>query len=464
MVSMRDVGASPLARLDDMRSAPASQSSGSQVPAAQMQPLNAEPEGAVSRISLLVLYEPSIPQIGQLVDYLVNYTNEVYSQSQINLEFNVVGTEEYSLPVISDGQALDDITFNETVDAWRDQYSADMVTFLRPYNRADGDCGIAWIIGANGSSFSSFSLQNYTTSVVNVGEDGSFFCDDLTLAHELGHNLGAAHDRGNSGSLAPYYPYGYGFGVSGVFGTVMSYQSPSVGYFSNPSLATCNGELCGEADSSDVARAINNVRQLYADIYDNPDLSLPPDPPDIDSFTATLSSISLNFSPNGEGSGAITGYTGSCGAFTATGDQTALTLQGLTPGTLYSCTVAAENEFGMGAASAPVDAATLPLPPVIVAVEPEDGGLLVRLQPDNASGDAPAAAYRVTCGEITVSSTYSAVVVTGLQNGESYSCSGAIENAAGWSEISLQVSGVPLEAVPTGLSMPLLKAMIDSRQ
>src|SRR5690606_10215543 len=92
--------------------------------------------------------------------------------------------------------------------------------------------------------------------------DTGFYCDDFTLAHELGHNMGSTHDRANT-SISPVFPYSYGYGFSGEFGTVMSYINPAIAMFSNPNI-DCLGQPCGIAQpdpaSADNARSINNTR------------------------------------------------------------------------------------------------------------------------------------------------------------------------------------------------------------
>ncbi|MBL3200116.1 hypothetical protein ELP17_35590, partial [Klebsiella pneumoniae] len=52
------------------------------------------------------------------------------------------------------------------------------------------------------------------------------------------------------------YPYAFGSGRSGSFGTIMSYISPVIGRFSNPELHTCAGSACGVA-TTDPASAHN---------------------------------------------------------------------------------------------------------------------------------------------------------------------------------------------------------------
>jgi hypothetical protein len=103
--------------------------------------------------------------------------------------------------------------------------------------------------------------------------DGSgVYCSDFMYAHEIGHNLGCAHDRDN-GSTARF-TYSYGLQApSGAFRTVMAYATgfcypcTRVAHFSNPNV-TYGGEATGVSQSSpisaDNAATINFTRTEMA--------------------------------------------------------------------------------------------------------------------------------------------------------------------------------------------------------
>jgi hypothetical protein len=69
--------------------------------------------------------------------------------------------------------------------------------------------------------------------------------------------------------------------------------------------------------------------------------------------TPNGSSVTLGFSTPDNGGNAITGYEASCtpGTHSASGTTSPLTVNGLSPGTSYACTVSARNELGLGAPS-----------------------------------------------------------------------------------------------------------------
>jgi len=101
-------------------------------------------------------------------------------------------------------------------------------------------------------------------SSINDGQHGRHYCESLTLGHELGHNLGAAHDKANS-SFAGVFDYSYGKGVSGQFGTVMSYIQPKVALLSSPQLScTANKAPCGSSSENVVATVLQTKGTVAA--------------------------------------------------------------------------------------------------------------------------------------------------------------------------------------------------------
>jgi hypothetical protein len=163
-VQSQDDGIAPPVDITDDADEPALERSSAQATAAST---------SISTIDLLVLYEPSIPSIANQIDYLINYTNEIYSNSEIGVRFRLAASKAYSLATTDDETALRAITYNNTtVDEWRTQYRGDMVTYLRPYIRGDGNCGLGFTTAANGSSFSSNNVKRLSFNVTNIGSDG----------------------------------------------------------------------------------------------------------------------------------------------------------------------------------------------------------------------------------------------------------------------------------------------------
>jgi hypothetical protein len=242
-----------------------------------MSTLDSEPASATktaedgSRIDVMVLYTDGLAaahpgeQINTLIQNLVDQSNLVFSNSAINTQFNLVHAARVSYPDDNSMiETLEDLTDNigvfDGVEELRSLYGADQVTLLRQY--VDEGCGMAWVMRG--------PAPRYAYAVVHVGKktDGSgYYCSDLTYVHEIGHNLGCAHDRANA-SITGRYDYSYGYqSPSGAFRTVMAYNCsggcPQVPYFSNPDLQYNEqplGVLHTASDSADNARTINQTR------------------------------------------------------------------------------------------------------------------------------------------------------------------------------------------------------------
>ena len=237
-----------------------------------------QPQAATqSTIDLLLLYTAGMVNrygsgIQARLDQLVALGNQAYIDSQVNIVLRLVHTAQVGYSdTTANNTALDALT-NGTdptlanVGALRDQYGADLVALLRPFNNTVHiSCGNGWLNGNDQQAVSLFARYGY--AVVSDGTDtggSNSLCSDLSLTHELGHNMGSAHDRAHT-SYSGAYLYSYGYGIAERFGTIMSYISPEVGKFSSPNL-TCSssGDACGTANDDNV-RSLNNTRVDVAD-------------------------------------------------------------------------------------------------------------------------------------------------------------------------------------------------------
>lgn len=218
--------------------------------------------------------------------------------------------------------------FMDEVHQLRDFYDADIVSFVGTSNA----CGLGYLMGA-----SSISVSGFHQWAFNVNHYSCIF-GNMTMAHEIGHNMGLHHDRANASS-APSRTYAYGYRTPGSR-TVMAYDCES---FSNPGyecrtrraiFSTPDRNLpgvtpaapAGVANSEDNARALNENATVLANLRDS-------------TCSFVLSSATTSFSPSG-GTGTFTLTTGSSCAWTAISSvPTTATLNVANPHSLGSRTL-----------------------------------------------------------------------------------------------------------------------------
>ena len=158
------------------------------------------------------------------------------------------------------------------IGTWRDRMSADLVMGFTPYKTAvhSNTCGLAYLAGAYGQGVNGVAnAANTGYAFIGEGVDTTSGkrCLENVLPHEIGHLMGADHDRITVGSS--YYneaPFSYGFGYRSRYGgTIMAYAYPRFNIFSSPAVMKCGGTgvVCGTA-TEDNARVLRETKTAVA--------------------------------------------------------------------------------------------------------------------------------------------------------------------------------------------------------
>lgn len=226
-------------------------------------------------VDLLVVYtstarakQGGAAAMNALIAMGVDLANQAYTNSQIAMQLRLVRAAEVTYT--ETGDISTDLNrlrstndgFMDQVHQLRDQSKADLVALI--VDNGGAYCGIAYVM-ANGprASFASYAFSVTDRDCVS----------NSTLTHEMGHNMGNAHDRATGGTGVFPYSYGYRDPI-GKFRTIMAYPCPNVScprvkYFSNPRILI-NGRPAGidygvnPTNSADNARSMNEVRNVIA--------------------------------------------------------------------------------------------------------------------------------------------------------------------------------------------------------
>lgn len=214
-------------------------------------------------IDLLVVYTDDVRSalgsddaVQAVIDNAVSEANQAYINSEVNINLRLVGTMEVNYAESgSTGTDLSRLATNgdgmmDDVHAQRDAVKADNVSLIV----LSGGCGTGYVMQTPADWFESLAF--------NVGTLGCV-ATNLTMAHELGHNFGGAHDRDNAGVSGTYtYSYGWRWN-SDSYRSVMSYAPGTrLQYFSNPDIQHLGFDTGTETDNN--ALTLNNTRAVTA--------------------------------------------------------------------------------------------------------------------------------------------------------------------------------------------------------
>jgi hypothetical protein len=230
--------------------------------------------------------------------------DNAFSNSDINADVDVVHTMEVNYSESSDSflnlcrlttstiftpsECNSYSNLNGYIDLIHEKrydYDAQVVVLIT----GSGGAGIAWLR----------SNSDYAFSIAR--EDR--FVSTYTMAHEIGHNIGAQHNKSQDNN--PFYSYGHGYNYNpSNWSTIMAYPpsgSSRINHFSNPD-ETFAGVATGTATDEDNARVWDNRSGIVANF--DPPVYAPP----IDQVTIS-GPTSLNEFQPGTWSTSVTGGT-----------------------------------------------------------------------------------------------------------------------------------------------------------
>lgn len=231
----------------------------------------------------------------------ISEMNSANIDSQAPFRWQLVGVQAVDY-VPSDSLKTDltrlqspDDGYLDAVHMERFTKKADLVNLLVASGN-NGACGLAYQLElVNGEPHPGFAGWAFGITALDYG--GDYSCSTLTLAHEIGHTMGNAHNYENAGSTA-VKPYAYGYQDPGQqFRTIMSYDCPGgcerINRWSNPNttylgLPVGIHESAGLGYSTDTARSMTEWSTTVANFQPNcAETPTPPDPTVEPTATAT---------------------------------------------------------------------------------------------------------------------------------------------------------------------------------
>ncbi|HZX48578.1 MAG TPA: DUF1566 domain-containing protein [Nitrospirota bacterium] len=223
-----------------------------------------------STIDVMVVYTSAAAAAsGNIVSEIqlaVDQTNTAYANSLISQRLRLVHTAQVTYT--ETGNSNTDLTrlqspsdgYMDDVHTLREAYHADVVSLL-----------VESMTDACGRGYQMTNVSNSFESLAFNVVDRECATSNMSYAHELGHNMGAEHDRANGGQAA--YSYSYGHVASDKkWRTLMAYASscsncPRITHFSNPGVTYSGvptGIPEGQTNSADNAKTLNNTAYTVA--------------------------------------------------------------------------------------------------------------------------------------------------------------------------------------------------------
>lgn len=193
----------------------------------------------------------STPNYKLVLANALNDANQYMINSHVPVSYELAGFSEadYDETGRTYNQQLNDIRlaqpFAAEVLRQREALRADLVSM---YSTNGQYCGMAWLTASKAQAHSVISCS-------------------LSLAHEIGHNLGVNHGwKAGDAVRNPSYMHGYQHTAAPVFKTIMIGTQGAIPFFSNPRLRY-QGVAMGTTDHHDAARRFNERRETVENFY-----------------------------------------------------------------------------------------------------------------------------------------------------------------------------------------------------
>ena len=198
------------------------------------------------------------PNLRDLIELEFADANQAFVNSNINATLTLAGFIEIS-DYGTENNLYDMLARDDNfarMDEAKEKYDADLVHFF-------GE-NLGWVCGI---AYYSANSSGWVDPEFGVGATASSCLGSLTFAHEVGHNLGARHDRYVENGGTSDYAYGY-VDLENEFQTLMSYRDncsdngkscTEITHFSNPDI-NYNDQPTGIAITE--AEAANNATLL----------------------------------------------------------------------------------------------------------------------------------------------------------------------------------------------------------
>jgi hypothetical protein len=258
-----------------------------EAPPIEVEPGQEQPQGTGvqpladtgSTIDVMVVYTAaartaagSAAAMSSLINLAVSETNTSYANSGVTQRVRLVHSAEVTYT--ETGNLSTDLSrirsttdgYMDNVHTLRNTYKADLVSLFVANGGAY--CGMAYIMTTVATSFASNAF-----SVVDKDCATGYY----SFGHEMGHNMGARHDRYVDGTDNSPYKYNHGYYYSpGKWRTVMAYNDgcsaagvscTRIAYWSNPN-KFYNGVAMGvsstSASAADNRTTLNNTAYTVA--------------------------------------------------------------------------------------------------------------------------------------------------------------------------------------------------------